>query len=78
MTTSPPVPSPTVCPLCGRGNACGMAAGQSTCWCMQVQIPPALLERLPPEARGVACVCADCVAAFHAGTLDTRLAEARP
>ncbi len=48
------------CPLCGQPNECGMAAGQSSCWCFETQIPPEVLERVPPELRGVACVCKAC------------------
>ena len=48
------------CPLCGESNACGMAAGQESCWCFDVSIPAAVLEKIPEEARGVACVCEAC------------------
>lgn len=50
------------CPLCGEPNACGMAAGAETCWCMSTEIPASVLERIPPEAREQACVCAACAA----------------
>jgi hypothetical protein len=50
------------CPLCGAENACGMANGGETCWCFDVQIAPATLERIPPGARGVACICKACAA----------------
>ncbi len=63
-----PIPSacpPGRCPLCGESNGCAMAGGAScpgACWCQVVDIPPALLERLPVEARDVACICHACVA----------------
>lgn len=55
---------PSVCPLCGRANLCAMAAGETDepCWCTQVVIDPRVLERVPPELRGIACVCAECAA----------------
>lgn len=41
-----------------------MAAGRpdEPCWCTQVSIPEALIASLPEAARGVACLCAACVA----------------
>ena len=60
------VTDPTRCPLCGQFNACAMeterASGQPQppCWCTQVDFSPALLDRLPPEARRQACICRTC------------------
>ena len=51
---------PRRCPLCGEGNACGMAAGQGDCWCKTLKIPPEVLERVPAAARDAACVCESC------------------
>ena len=54
------------CPLCAKPNACAMEAPrlpgneQPPCWCTQVDFSRELLERLPPEARGQACICAAC------------------
>jgi len=56
------------CPLCGA-NDCAMsspAADQGPCWCFRVEIPPALLARVPAELRNRACICRRCVEAFHA------------
>jgi hypothetical protein len=64
---------PSRCPLCGGDNRCAMdierATGQPQppCWCVTQAFPPALLERLPPQAQGMACICARCVAAHAAG-----------
>ncbi|MFM7100822.1 MAG: cysteine-rich CWC family protein [Verrucomicrobiota bacterium] len=58
------------CPLCGRANGCRMAGGgawKGPCWCEVVEMPDALLARIPEEARGRACVCHACVAEFRAG-----------
>lgn len=63
---------PKVCPLCGRDNRCAMASGAGSCrpdtpcWCTRVKIPQQLLDRIPPAARGIACICAECVAAAAA------------
>lgn len=53
------------CPLCGGDNQCansaaGDAAAGPPCWCKSVQIPEAVLDCLPEQARGVACICARC------------------
>lgn len=56
------------CPLCDRINRCGeVAGGGGRCWCFDLKVPAELLARVPTAARGKACVCRDCVAAFHAG-----------
>lgn len=66
MTTPAPV-DPTRCPLCGQDNRCAMEREKATgrtqppCWCVDTRFPPDLLQRLPPEAAGMACLCADCV-----------------
>jgi hypothetical protein len=52
---------PRRCPLCGDGNACGIAEGKSTCWCFEATISPETLARVPAEAREKACVCRGCV-----------------
>jgi len=55
--------SPSVCPLCGEGNACGMVAGTpESCWCMGVAISDDVLKMIPAEAKNKACVCAKCAA----------------
>ncbi len=54
------------CPLCGGPNRCAMAAGQTDtpCWCTTITLTAAMLERIPPAKRGVACICAACAAAL--------------
>ncbi|MDO8283664.1 MAG: cysteine-rich CWC family protein [Rhodoferax sp.] len=64
---------PGLCPLCGQSNLCanevqretGMA--QDPCWCTTAVFAPTLLERIPDEARRLACVCARCAAAALPG-----------
>lgn len=58
--------SATLCPLCGQANRCAMELERETgvkqppCWCTQVDFSRELLERIPPEARGAACICPAC------------------
>lgn len=72
MSAAPEVIDTTRCPLCGADNRCAMEIERSTgqaqpaCWCMDR--PPlgaaaarALQARIPPAARGLACVCAACM-----------------
>ena len=51
---------PSRCPLCGRPNECAALRGESDCWCKTVVVPQDVMDRVPPEARGVACVCREC------------------
>ena len=71
-TASPspsPSPDPSRCPLCGAGNGCAMEIARETgvaqppCWCMSADFTDALRARVPADARGLACICANCVAA---------------
>ncbi|MEZ5665081.1 MAG: cysteine-rich CWC family protein [Burkholderiaceae bacterium] len=65
-------PDPSRCPLCGADNRCAMEIERDTgvpqgpCWCSTQQFSEALLARLPAQARGKACICARCLAAFQA------------
>ena len=62
----------TRCPLCGSDNRCALeieratGAPQPPCWCMAAPLDAAataaLRERIPESARGLACVCAACMA----------------
>ncbi len=55
-----PETDPRRCPLCGDANECGMAEGARTCWCFTEGIAREVLERVPDEARDLACVCRAC------------------
>jgi hypothetical protein len=48
------------CPLCGAANNCGIALGQTTCWCFSAAIPPEVLARVPVDQRNQVCVCRQC------------------
>ncbi|HEY1786613.1 MAG TPA: cysteine-rich CWC family protein [Verrucomicrobiae bacterium] len=56
------------CPLCGNPNHCQLCAidpHKGPCWCAKVEIPDALLARVPHDMRNKACICRDCVMEFH-------------
>jgi len=67
-TTSDPAggraAEPARCPLCGGPNGCALAVNRPIdgCWCAAKPIPQRLLDRIPPERRGRACICAACAA----------------
>lgn len=56
------------CPICGTLNRCAVeieketGTAQPPCWCMQADFSLAPLATLPPEQRGIACLCARCAA----------------
>jgi len=51
------------CPLCEAPNQCGMAAGESTCWCFTTPIPADVLARVPEADQSRRCVCQSCATA---------------
>jgi prepilin-type N-terminal cleavage/methylation domain-containing protein/prepilin-type processing-associated H-X9-DG protein len=60
--------NPALCPLCGGPNACQLCApvaGSGPCWCVNVEMPEALLARVPENFRNRACICRACVGKFH-------------
>lgn len=52
-----------ICPLCGGENDCHAEkeGSHDVCWCVTTKIPKGLLEKIPQEKRGKACVCKRCV-----------------
>ena len=63
------------CPLCGEVNHCAVALGDNDCWCFSTEIPESVLEKIPPEARQRACICASCASGRTPTTTITRLSE---
>lgn len=57
-----PAADPSRCPLCGGLNGCALTEGRpiESCWCLSAKIPAEVLDRIPPERRRQACVCAAC------------------
>jgi prepilin-type processing-associated H-X9-DG protein/prepilin-type N-terminal cleavage/methylation domain-containing protein len=59
--------NPDECPLCGGANGCQLcspATCKGPCWCASVDIPAALLARVPEHLRNRACICRHCVEKF--------------
>jgi hypothetical protein len=64
--------TPDRCPLCGEPNACAMAADGGACWCFTTPIAEGVIERIPPDQRGRACVCARCASGADVDTTPSR------
>ncbi len=61
-----------MCPLCGKQNRCAVVAGTDPfkCWCNTTKVPKELLDRVPEEQKGKACVCRDCIEKYLEGKND--------
>ncbi len=62
--------SASICPLCTQSNACLSASTKNTkqaCWCAnpELKFPKALLDKVPEESKGKACICQACVEAYY-------------
>jgi prepilin-type N-terminal cleavage/methylation domain-containing protein/prepilin-type processing-associated H-X9-DG protein len=60
--------NPNQCPLCCAANDCQLcssAAHKGPCWCARVEMPDALLSRVPENLRNRACICRNCVEKFQ-------------
>ncbi len=66
--SQPQLFNPSQCPLCGAANECqrcSPAAHKGACWCARVEMPEALLARVPENFRNRACICHRCVEKFQ-------------
>ena len=52
----------TICPICGEDNNC---LHNKDCWCVEKTIAKELIEKIPIEKRGKACICKSCVEEFE-------------
>lgn len=47
------------CPLCGEDNGC--QHGKGDCWCNNVVVPKHIMDMIPEDKKGKACVCKSCI-----------------
>jgi len=47
------------CPLCGQDNSC--QHGEGSCWCENVVVPKYIIDMVPEEKKGKACICKSCI-----------------
>ena len=59
-TQNKPDFDPARCPLCSASNECAMVQSAEVCWCYFANISETVLDRIPLEARGIACICRGC------------------
>lgn len=52
-----------ICPICGHDNDC--KHGQGGCWCDEVKFPKHIIDMIPDDKRGKACVCKSCLEKFR-------------
>ncbi|WP_332873982.1 cysteine-rich CWC family protein [Amphritea pacifica] len=67
MNITPDRIDPHLCPLCHQDNRCGnlsSCGSDASCWCRSpdISFPQTLLDRVPEEAKGRACICRSCAA----------------
>lgn len=57
------------CPICNQPNECGIQAvheNGADCWCFHETFPKELLQQIPINKRGKACICKRCLLAYEA------------
>ncbi|MGJ7581501.1 cysteine-rich CWC family protein [Variovorax sp. RHLX14] len=57
--------------MCAVEVARATGAPLESCWCMSKSFEQTLLDRVPPEARDLACICAQCADAANAAAAST-------
>ncbi|KOA19215.1 hypothetical protein CLHOM_23210 [Clostridium homopropionicum DSM 5847] len=55
--------SESICPICGQDNNC--KHGQGGCWCDTVKIQKYVLDLVPEDKRGKACICKSCIEKYQ-------------
>ena len=48
-----------ICPICGKDNNCHH--GESSCWCSTIKVPKHVLDLVPEDKKGKACICKECI-----------------
>jgi hypothetical protein len=55
--------SERICPLCGQDNNC--QHDHNNCWCVSVKFPKQVLDMIPDDKKGKACICKSCLEKFQ-------------
>ncbi|EQB86736.1 hypothetical protein J2Z44_000317 [Clostridium punense] len=48
-----------ICPICGKDNNC--QHGNKDCWCNTIVVPKHVIDMVPEDKKGKACICRDCI-----------------
>jgi myo-inositol-1(or 4)-monophosphatase len=51
-----------ICPLCGKDNGC--MHDHQKCWCVKAKFSKQVIDMVPEEKRGKACICLSCLKKF--------------
>lgn len=51
------------CPICGNLNRCSVESQE--CWCFHTNVPQGLIDQIPVEVRGKACICRNCIESIN-------------
>ena len=54
----------SICPLCQQSNRCDVKSSNG-CWCMNTEVPAALLAQVPVDLKSKACICNSCIERYH-------------
>lgn len=54
-----------ICPICGEDNNC--QHGEKECWCNTIKIPEHILNMVPEDKKGKACICKSCIEKYQEG-----------
>ncbi len=63
------------CPLCQNKNNCDVSAG-SNCWCAASKVPTELINSVPKEQQGKACICKQCIEKYQLDQVSSSLFKA--
>lgn len=55
-----------ICPICGQDNNCQHHLDE--CWCEKVEFPKHILDMIPEEKKGKACVCKACLEKYSSNS----------
>ena len=47
------------CPICGEPNNC--QHGEEKCWCQEVVVSKHVMDMVPEDKKGKACICKSCI-----------------
>jgi hypothetical protein len=62
LMTALPLYAP-LCPLCGQPNGCAVSLAGTfdvACWCTDAKFSASLIDAIPADLKGKACICRFC------------------
>ena len=62
-----------ICPICGQDNNC--QSHERECWCYHIEVPKGILDLVPEDKIGKACICKSCIEKYKEGKLDENVCK---